>query len=278
MASGVADSSVTPTPAAAEVGQDSDFGDEHLYAEGEDLDTPQGDDGLEADAGASGEERAQDAARSNQDQVPLAVLKAERQKRQELARQLAEERGRSSAYQQMGTRGREEAQPKQPTREEIEARYYADPVGYTHEVFQQAERAASQKAFDTRVAVSEYHMRKNHEDYDQRIEQFKQALKSSPHLARQLEEHPFPAEFAYQAGRTYAEASDVGGSIDKLREKIRAEERTKLEAEIRKELSVRTANDAPRTTVGARGAGATTSPEWAGPTPLNQIVGMHRRR
>lgn len=139
------------------------------------------------------------------DFVPRKAIIDERRKRQELERKLAELEA-------------ERVQAK-PHEAPAETDWYANP-----------EQAAAQMRFEmanqvyqTKVYQSERVMKAEHQDYDEVSAIFAEVAKADPNLARQVFEHPFPAEFAYQTGKRIQLLNDIGNDPNAYRAKLEAE-------------------------------------------------------
>jgi ribosome modulation factor len=155
-------------------------------------------------------------------QVPLAALKDERKKRQQLERELAEMRGKVEGL----TARNQDQTPKasEPEPQQSEEEFFKSPVQFTQQVVQ---RALSQQ----RLELSEAMAREKYEDYDDAVQAFVEAAKTNPALIAGMRSATLPAEYAYRSGKTYQEVSKYGGDIATMREQMRKELRAELEAE-----------------------------------------------
>lgn len=193
---------------------------------------------------------------------------SERKKRQEYERQIAEMQGRLQTLQQF-------AQPQQaqqkPQAEEA-PNFYADPERY---ISRQLEAVKAEQA-SQRMSMSAAMVRTQHPDYDEVLPAFMEAVRNAPYLEQQVMNHPHPAMFAYETGKTYLEARKYGGSLEEMKKKLREELRVELEAELKKASSVSAAENANKSTAGARGTGAATAAQFTGPTPLDSILPRDR--
>ena len=138
--------------------------------------------------------------------VPRKAVIEERRKRQDLERKLAELEAQ-----------RAPARPPEPQAEAPD--WYANP-----------EQAAAVMRFEmqnqiyqTKVYQSEKAMKAEHQDYDEVSTIFAEVAKADPNLARQVFEHPFPAEFAYQAGKQIQLMCDIGNDPGAYRARLKAE-------------------------------------------------------
>lgn len=194
-------------------------------------------------------------------QVPVAALQDERQKRQQ-----AEDRLRQ--YDEYFARLQAQSQ-QQPAPDMFE-----DPDGFKArlaadlraELMQELGPVVQQHGTLTRAEVSEMLARQKHEDYDDKIEVFKEAMQANPFLIEQLKQAPDPATFAYNAANKYLEAKQYGG-VSPSREQIEAELREKIMAEVGLSRP-----QAPSTFAGDRSVGSRSGPAWAGPTPLGEML------
>ena len=80
-----------------------------------------------------------------------------------------------------------------------------------------------------------------------------------------------PAEYAYTIASQQLQLKEMQNP-DEYRKKVEAEIRAKVEAEYADKERKRTV---PPTLADARGAaGGTRTPEWQGPAPLNEVLGI----
>ena len=197
-----------------------------------------------------------------QERIPIAALKDERNKRQQLEERL---RQYDEYFAQL------QAQPKQPT--EVPD-MFADPDGHQAYVIEQAvqraveklQPAMQQQGTLTRAEVSEMLARQKYEDYDATVEVFKEAIAHNPFLVGQLHQSADPATFAYNAGKQYQQAKSYGTEAPLSREQIEAELREKIVAELNLRPQV------PTTLADARSVGSRSGPAWTGPTELGDIL------
>jgi hypothetical protein len=193
--------------------------------------------------------------------IPIAALKDERGKRQQLEAELRQ-------YQEYF------AQLQQQTQQQPAPDMFADPDGFaTHlreqirtELMQQMQPTLQQHGTLTRAEVSEMLARQKFDDYDAKIEVFKEALAANPFLYQQLQQAPDPATFAYNAASKYQEARQYGSAAP-TRDQIEAELRDKIMAELNLNRPT-----VPSTLAGDRSVGARSGPAWSGPTPLGDIL------
>ena len=187
--------------------------------------------------------------------IPVAALKDERRKRQELEQQVAAMQQQLAAVQQ---------QPQQPP-----AEFWDDPQAFMASQFEQfgsqlMQRWQQEQQIE-RVNASEAVARSKYADFDDALQSFRQAVQVNPVLAQQMARESDPAEFAYRKGKSALELERVG-SIDDL---LKAE-RQKWEAELR---AAAPAPSFPSTTALDGSVGARSGPAWTGPKPMSELLG-----
>lgn len=140
--------------------------------------------------------------------VPYAAMKAEREKRQRLERELDELRQQHSA----------------PKAEPVN--FYEDPDAFMQQHVQTIEQRATQRLY----MALEAQAREVHPDYDEVFEEVKAHAASNPAVGQQILSAPNPALAAYKLGKQLRELKQMEDPIA-YREKVRAELRAELEAE-----------------------------------------------
>ena len=189
--------------------------------------------------------------------VPLEALLAEREKRQAAERQAQSQ------------------QPKPDFWENPDAAVDARIEESKAAVLSEAEAIAEQRARQLFLNYTENAARGRYADYDAMREVFVQEAARNPALATDLRAAADPAEFIYRQGRTAAELREVGGDLSAYRKRIEAEIRQKVEQELaakpRAPVPPASLNTEP-----SRGAGITGNANWAGPTPLEDILPNRR--
>lgn len=137
--------------------------------------------------------------------VPRKAVMDERRKRQELERKLADLESQRSPKKQ-------EPQADPPD-------WYADP----EQAAQRMQFEMNNRLYQAAVYQSEKVMKSQHDDYDAVAAVFAEVATADPNLARQLFEHPFPAEFAYQTGKRIQLLREIGDDPLAYRAKLKAE-------------------------------------------------------
>lgn len=187
---------------------------------------------------------------SDKERALLAALQDERRKRQELERQ-----------------SKEVKKPDKPFWEAPEDHFKA--VEEQHKSWEQKQ---NERETLNLLRVAELMARKEHPDFDEKIEHFGKMVQEIPGLHAQWLQAPDPAEFAYKTAKQQKDLQEAG-NIDTLRENIRKEERLKVEAELKaKEEKLKQERDAlPGTLSDARGTKQQKT-VWGGPTTLDDVL------
>jgi len=207
------------------------------------------------------EPTAQDAPPASEPEpshIPMAALKDERTKRQQLEQQAQE---LAQKLQQYETYFQQLEQQGQQTDEE------PDPVAqFAAQIEQQVMSKVQQQQLTEKVNLTEVLARQKWGDYDEKVELFKAEAQKNPFLVQQLMQAPNPAEYAYQVSEQIAVARNYGNA-QPTREQLKAELREELKAELgigRPQAPTTLAND--------RSVGSRSGPAWSGPTDLGDIL------
>jgi hypothetical protein len=184
-----------------------------------------------------------------------AFLKAaheERTKRQALERQIEELR----------------KAPQEPAKT-----FWDDPEGHLKAMQAQNQQAALQSKLQTAEMIA----RSRYQDFDAKMDAFKEMVQSMPGLAQQCFAAADPAEFAYKTAKTHLELREAGG-LEQLRAKMEAEIRAKVDAEYKEKQEAEKAERArlaaalPPSLSDSKGV-SQNRVTWGGPTPLDAIIG-----
>lgn len=143
----------------------------------------------------------------------------ERRKRQELEKKLGELEARLT-------------QPPKPQQPKPEEQNKPDWWSSPEEAAQHMQQQMHLQVFETKVAMSERLMRQQHQDYDEVSKVFAAKAQEDPRLLQQLMAHPFPAEFAYQAGQQMRLLDEIGKDPTAYRTKLREDLKAELMAEL----------------------------------------------
>lgn len=150
--------------------------------------------------------------------VPYAAMKAEREKRQKLEREVQE-------YQRQLQELRAPAQPQQqPQRVEI----WEDPDAFVSQRVQAVEQTATQRLY----AALEAQARELYPDYDDVFAVVQEHAKTNPAIGQQVLSAPNPALAAYKLGKQLRELKQMEDP-EAYRAKIEAEVRAKVAAELK---------------------------------------------
>ncbi|WP_408953045.1 hypothetical protein [Lysobacter sp. Hz 25] len=157
--------------------------------------------------------------------VPLAALKAEREKRQNyeteistLRKQLEERPASAAAPAPQADTARAPAPP---------ADFWMDPTGFVTSAVQQVSAESRNQLY----AALEDHARTVHTDFDDVMKVVETEAKKHPAIAAEILASPNPALAAYKRGKELMQVQTVLSDPDGYRAKVEAEVRAKLEAE-----------------------------------------------
>lgn len=213
---------------------------------------PQSDDQGEA------EQEAPPASEPEPGHIPIAALKDERSKRQRAEEAFQEAQQRLQQYEAHF------AQLNAPQAQEQEE----DPVEWlTQQVLARVQPQTQQQHLVMKVEVAEQFARSKWEDYDEKVETFKEEAQRNPFLWRELAAAANPAEYAYNAATNILAARTYGTATPPSEADIEARLREKIMAEIgMKQPNV------PTSLASAQSRGSRSGPAWAGPTPIGDIL------
>lgn len=189
--------------------------------------------------------------------IPIAALKDERTKRQQLEaerQQMAERLQQYEAYFQQLQNGGQEEEP--------------DPIQLiAQQVMSQLQPQQEMQMLTQKVDFAEALARQKWADYDEKVEHFKEAAKANPFLIQELRAAANPAEYAYGVANKILEAKQYS------QQPSREDDKARMRAEIMAELGMSNQPKAPTTLADERSLGSRSGPAWAGPTPISQIFG-----
>lgn len=156
-----------------------------------------------------------DASPASEQQVPLAALTAEREKRQHLEQRVRELEARTQPA------------PERPK--------LADPLDDPEAFARQVDQAAEAKVARVRIELHQELMRAKHDDYDAREAKFIELAQADPTLYQRAVASGNVARFAYDhvvQAEKFERMQDVDKYESELRAKVEAEIRAKVEAEL----------------------------------------------
>ena len=129
-----------------------------------------------------------------------------------------------------------------------------------------------QQGINTRLSTSELIARSKYQDFDEKVEIFKELMGQNPGLYQQFSNSPDPGEFVYKTAKFHKDLQGAG-NIDNLRAQIEKETRIKIESELKeKEAKLKKERDAlPGTLSDARGT-KQQAVAWSGPESLEDVL------
>lgn len=211
------------------------------------------------------------ATEEKDDESPLVPRKAlieERKKRQDYERKLAEFEAKLAEFDKA-----KQPPPQQSMQQQAPPDPWVDPEGALAWERQQREV----QLYETRVLMSEELMSQK-PDYEDAKRVFIAAAQADPSLAHKLVRHPMPAKFVYEEGRRLQALQEIGPDPSTYRQRLEAEIREQLMAEMQAQSSVPSTQraPAPKSLAGTpnqvqRDKSGRFAP--SGPTPLEDIIG-----
>ena len=151
--------------------------------------------------------------------------------------------------------------------------WWADPEKAAQHQSQQIEA----RLYQQKVELSQDFMRSQHEDYDDMEARFMEMAQENPALRTELQKSANPARFAYETARKAAEY-DAMKDVDSYKAKLEADVRKDVEAKLRKEIEAEQEKKAKKeaaidpSLASTSSKGGLTSDDYAGPTPLDEIL------
>ncbi|MFC4728805.1 hypothetical protein [Coralloluteibacterium thermophilus] len=175
-----------------------------------------------------------------EERVPLAALKAEREKRQQFERELQELRAEKEKL--------KTAEPeKRPD-------FFADPEKFVAEALRNGEQVVLQRMY----AALEADAREQYADYDDVLESLKPKLAENPALHQQIFGAPNPAKAAYKLGKQLQEMEALKDP-EAYRAQLEKELREQIRAELEAEQKAKAAAAIPPDLASARNARTATA-------------------
>lgn len=214
---------------------------------------------------------------------------------QDTEKALAEVNGRLSAYQQQQARPHPApaaAPPEQPKPSDIdEAGYFAGPAAVKEYVTAREkaqreellkevrENLGPQFVQQAKEQFSEASARRRYPDFQAKLDAFKQI--ATPAEFQRAAREADPYEYVYQYAATYEQVKDTPTLEDlkkKWREEWEAEMASSQEPRERQAQSPESQPapakpPVPKSLAGARGSGASVTPQWTGPTAFYRLFG-----
>jgi hypothetical protein len=182
-------------------------------------------------------------------------LKEEREKRQNLERELEALKQQIQAAQQ----------PKEPPAPPPSI--WEDEQAYGGHIVSTAVQQANMNAV---LNMSEMLNRREKQDFDDMKGKFLQMAELNPALAQQALSDPDPWGKAYQIAKNAATMEELGATdLETLKAKLREE----LAAELKAQVPAAPAMNLPPSLSTARNVGTRSGPAWTGPKSINELLG-----
>lgn len=216
--------------------------------------------------------------------VPVAALRSEREKRQAAERQAAEH-ARMIADLQAKLAAVQSPPPSKP---DIAKEMWQDPEGpeaYAAKLAERQRQEVEAQIVQTRFTLSESYARRQYADFDQVAEVFGKAVEAQARglgvapqetpLAAGLRKHPDPAQFAYEMGKKAMTFARIGDDPEAF---IASEVQKRVQAALAAAQSPEASPSLPASLASVRSTGGRTPAGFAGPTPLEAIIGPRAPR
>ena len=194
---------------------------------------------------------------------------------QEAERKLAVLEGELNVLRRQPQRGEPESRPAAPSREDLENKYWEDPVAFTQSLVRRSVPDVDAVSVRNRADISEYYARQSHADYDEQLAWFRERVAKDPTLMQGIFESPAPAEALYSRVKTLREREEFEKDPEAWREAERSKIRAELDADPSGTTEQRQAparTTIPKSLAGVRGNGAGVKSQWAGPRSLDDIL------
>jgi len=190
------------------------------------------------------------------DQLPPETFKAvkeEREKRQNLERELEALRNQFQQLQQ---------EPPAPP-----PSIWEDETAAFQHLQQQVLAQTDQLS---RINASEMAARSQYPDFQEKFDLFNQMAAQNPQLVQQAMADPHPWAKAYQIAQSHKTMQELGAvSVSDLEAKIRE----KVMAELQQGQTPVPQQNLPPSLSGERSIASRGGPQWAGPKPLSELLG-----
>lgn len=134
-----------------------------------------------------------------------------------------------------------------------------------------------QRLWQQKVELGQDWMRQQHADYDEMEAKFAEMVQQNPALSAELRKSANPARFAYETAKKAAEYEAMK-DVDSYKARIEADVRKEVEEKVRKEHEEKLRKEAEKraaidpSLASTSSKGGLTSDDYAGPTPLDEIL------
>lgn len=160
---------------------------------------------------------------------------------------------------------------RKPKEEETPTDFFEDPEA----ALKQRDQAFNDQLLKQKLEMSQAMAEQNHADFNEVLGKFNTAMETDASLGARAKiiwndalSKAHPAEEIYKAVKRELALQEISDP-DELRKKIEAEVRAELAKEKPEE---KPAPDIPESLADERSVGSRSGPEWAGPTPLGEII------
>ncbi len=187
----------------------------------------------------------------------LSAAQQERNKRQELERQIAELKQQ-----------RQQPDPNAPAPKQ----FFDAPEEHLKTFEGNIQNFVIRTKLDTCEAIA----KTRYPDFEEKARAFGEVLKQMPALQQNWLASADPAEYAYRVGKDAIDRYQwqQAGGADGMKKKLEAEFRAKWESEQKAKDDERqkAAAALPNSLSSVSGKGTTSAPTWGGPTPLDNVL------
>lgn len=205
---------------------------------------------------------------SERERAFLASVQDERSRRQEAEKRFNDLEQQIQTLQQSQTQNEQDLEPEPDP--------YLDTENYLKTQLEKFQERFQTQNFETRVDISQEMMRQIHQDYDEVESVFVQAANQNPALAAQMMQHPNPAKFAYETGKSLKFQQEIGSDPEayknNLRDKLKLEILEEFKAEQAKANQANASAQRPTSLADASSSGNRKGPEPETHTPLDDLL------
>lgn len=248
--SGIVASRAAPEATAKDTGNASEKSSEPADKPAPENDgADEGDPEDASDDATGAEESGSPAATKDAAQGKENAFLGERRRRQAAEKEAAALKAQIESIRQSqnGTPQKQDVPQKEPN-------FWDDPEGFAK---RQRDEVRQETAM-LRYEISEQTARSVHPDFDEFRDEFIKLAESNPVFVSQMQASKHPAEFAYQAGKRFRQARELGdvGDLDAWKEKERQKLWDEWEKEREEQRPLEAASKVPESLATKRGAGA----------------------
>lgn len=167
-------------------------------------------------------------------------------------------------------RKRQEAERKLAEKEQEEKPYLGEEY---EQRFAETRTEFQQQLLNQKLDISEAFAREKYSDFDDKLTIFSSLCQENPTLYEQMAAQANPAEFVYRTASNQQKLKEMGDPTE-YENKIRADERARVAAEYEKKMAEegKKRADLPGSIATVSAAGGATSATWSGPTSLDDLL------